>query len=39
MDNGGEPVGTPEKLEDIGGSKGGTDSDGHGEQKVGIVRR
>ena len=38
MDNGGEPVGTPEKLGDLGGSKGGTDSDGHEKAKVGMVR-
>ena len=36
MCNGCAPTGTSEKLGDIGGSKGGTDSDGH--YKGGIVR-
>ena len=35
MGNGGEPVGTPEKIGDLGGSKGGTDSDGY--EKVGVI--
>ena len=34
MSNVGEPVGTPDKLEDLGGSKGGTDSDGYEKEKV-----
>ena len=37
MGNGGESVRTPKKLEDLGRSKGGTDSDGY-EEKVGTVR-
>ena len=36
MGNGGEPVGTPEKRGDLGGSQGETDSDG--QEKVGMVR-
>ena len=35
MDNGGEHVRTQEKLGVLGGSKGGTDSDGY---EVGMVR-
>ena len=35
MGNGCEPIGTSEKLGDLGGSKGGTDCDGH--EKDGMV--
>ena len=38
MGNGGELVGTPEKLGDLGGGKGGTDSDSHEKAKSGMVR-
>ena len=38
MGNGGEPVRTPEKLGDLGGSKSGTDSDGYEKEKAGMVR-
>ena len=38
MGNGGEPVRTSEKLGDIGGSKGGTDSDCYEKEKAGMVR-
>ena len=30
-------VRTPEKLGDLGGSKGGTDCDGHEKEKAGMV--
>ena len=36
MGNG--PVRTPEKLGDLGGSKGGTDSDVYEKEKAGMVR-
>ena len=35
---GGEPVGTPMKLGDLGGSNCGTNCDGHEKKKVGMVR-
>ena len=35
---GGEPVKPPEKLGDLGGSEGGTDSDGYEKEKAGMVR-
>ena len=38
MGNGSEPIRTPEKLGDLRGSKGGTDSDGHEKEKVGMGR-
>ena len=40
MGNGGgvEPVRTPEKLGDLGRSKGGTDRDGYEEERAGMVR-
>ena len=38
MCNGGEPVKTPEKLGYLGGSKGGTDSDGYEKETVEMVR-
>ena len=37
MGNGGEPVRTPEKLGDIGRSKGGSNSDGYETEKAGVV--
>ena len=36
--NGGEPVRTPEKGGDLGGSKDGTHSDGYEKEKAGMVR-
>ena len=38
MDKGGQPVRTPDKLEDDGISKGGTDRDGYAKEKAGMVR-
>ena len=38
MGNVGEPIGTPEKWGNLGGSKVGTDSDGYEKEKVGMVR-
>ena len=37
MGNGGEPVRTQEKCVDLGGSKGGTDSNGYEKEKAGVV--
>ena len=37
MDNESEPTGIPKEW-DLGGSKGGIDSDGHENEKVGMVR-
>ena len=37
MGNGGEPVRTPEKLGDIGRSKGGSNSDGYETEKAELV--
>ena len=38
MGNGGEPVRTPEKLGDLGGSKVETYSAGHEKDNIGMVR-
>ena len=38
MGNGGEPVRTQDKLEDIGRGKGGSDNDGDETEKDGMVR-
>ena len=38
MGNGCQPTGASEKWGDLGGSKGGTDWDGHEKEKVGMVR-
>ena len=38
MGNGGEPFGTPEKLGDLGRSKGGSDSDGYETEKARMGR-
>ena len=37
MGNGREPVRTPEKLGDLGRSKGGSDGDGYEMEKAGLV--
>ena len=38
MGNGGKPVRTPEKVGDLGGSKGGTDREGCEKEKAGMDR-
>ena len=38
MGNGCEPSGTSEKLEDFGGSRGGTDCDGHEKEMGGMFQ-
>ena len=38
MGNGGEAVRTQKKLGDLGGSKGGTDSDDYETEKAGMFR-